>query len=274
MKDRLRGITVLWMLIAGTGFAARPLAVDDAGVVDVGQFELEIGARIVHDSACDALEVPVGLTAGVLPNVAVGIGFGGQFEERLHVAGKEHENGLGDLVVGSKWAFLSETNGLPAQSIVFSVKFPTADDDKGLGSGEIDYDLTWIVSKRMTETVGLHVNVGYTWVGEPAGEAVADIAHYGVAMDVQLNETGQWVGEVFAEKELRGSTQTIVQYNMGFRWAASDALTVDVAAGSSLYGDDAPDFTATIGLTWAKALPLWYHNSKLLELPEASALYL
>ena len=115
----------------------------------------------------------------------------------------------------------------------------------------MDYDLTWIASKMITETVGLHVNAGYTWVGEPAGEDVGDIAHYGAAVDVQLNETVQWVGEVFAEKELLGGTQTIVQYNTGFRWAASDGLTVDVAAGSSLHGDDAPNFTATIGLTWA-----------------------
>ncbi len=251
MKNLKMAVAAGLIFSAGIGFAARPLAVDDAGVVDPGQFEVELGVNVVHDSDCDALEVPVGLTVGVLPTIAIGIGFGGQFEERSHIAGKDHESGLGDLVVGVKWAFFSETNGLPAQALSVSVKFPTSDDGKGFGSGEIDYDLTWIASKMVTETVGLHVNAGYTWVGEPAGEDVGDIAHYGAAVDVQLNETVQWVGEVFAEKELQDGTQTIVQYNTGFRWAASDALTVDVAAGSSLHGDDAPDFTATIGLTWA-----------------------
>jgi len=240
MKVFRWGVTALFLFVSGTGFAARPLAVDDAGVVEVGQFEVELGAAIIHDSDCDTLEIPLGLTAGVFPNIAVSIGFGGQFEERSHIAGKDHESGLGDLV-----------DGLPAQALSLSVKFPTSDDGKGLGSGEMDYDLTWIASKMVTETVGLHVNAGYTWVGEPAGEDVGDIVHYGAAVDVQLNETVQWVGEVFAEKELLGGTQTIVQYNTGFRWAASDALTLDVAAGSSLHGDDAPDFTATIGLTWA-----------------------
>ncbi|RLE41498.1 hypothetical protein DRJ16_06200 [Candidatus Woesearchaeota archaeon] len=254
MKDLKRVVAVVLVFTAGTVFAARPLAVDDAGVVDKGQLEVEIGARVVHDSACDAWEIPVGLTAGVLPNIAVGIGFGGQFEERSHIAGKDHESGLGDLVLGAKWGFLSETNWLPAQALSFSVKFPTADDDKGLGSGEIDYDLTWIASKMLTETVGLHVNAGYSWIGEPAGEEVGDIAHYGAALDAQLNETVQWVGEVFAEKELQGGTQTVVQYNTGFRWSASDALTLDLAAGSSLHGDDAPDFAATLGLTWAFGL--------------------
>ncbi len=251
MKDRLRVVAVGLVLAAGTVFAARPLAVDDAGVVDMGQVELELGAVVVHDSTCDALEIPVGLTVGVLPNIAVGIGLGGQLEERSHIAGKDHESGFGDLVLGAKWGFFSETNGLPAQALSLSVKFPTADDDKGLGSGEIDYDLMWIASKMLTETVGLHLNAGYTWVGEPGGEDVGDIVHYGSAVDVQLNATVQWVGEVFAEKELQSDTQTIIQYNTGFRWAASNALILDVAAGSSLHGDDAPDFTATIGLTWA-----------------------
>jgi len=254
MKDELRSAAAVSILTVGAGFAARPLAVDDAGVVDTGQVDVELGAGVVHDPCCDALEIPFGLTLGVLPNIAVGIGFGGQFEERVHVAQKDHESGIGDRVVGVKWAYLSETNGCPAQALAFSVQFPTANEDEGFGSGEIDYDLTWIASKMVTETPGLHLNAGYTWVGEPSGEDVGDIVYYGAAVDVQLNETVQWVGEIFAEKELQGGTQTVVQYNTGFRWSASDALTLDIAAGSSLSGDDAPDFTATAGLTWVFGL--------------------
>ena len=250
MKYFQWAVVAFLIFVSGTGFAARPLAVDDAGVVDAGQFEVEMGVNSVHDSGGDVLEIPVGLTAGLMPRVAVGIGFGGQFEERSHVAEKDHESGFGDLVLGMKWNFLTETNWIPAQTLLCSVKFPTADDHKGFGSGEIDYDLTWIASKMVTETVGLHVNAGYTWAGEPSGESVGDIAHYGAAVDVQLNETVQWVGEVFSEKELQGGSQTVVQYNTGFRWSASDALILDVAAGSSLCGDDAPDFIATLGLTW------------------------
>jgi len=251
MKDLKRVALIILVLTVGTVFAARPLTVDDAGVVDAGQYELEIGASVVHDSDREVLEIPIGLTVGVLPNIAVGIGLGGQYEERTHVAGKDHESGLGDLVLGVKWGFLSETNWLPAQALSFSAKFPTADEDKGLGSGEIDYDVTWIASKMLTEIVGLHANAGYSWVGEPGGEDVGDIAHYGMALDVQLNDAVQWVGELFAEKELQGGTQTIVQCNTGFRGDVLENLTLDVAVGSGLHGDDAPDVTATLGLTWA-----------------------
>ena len=93
--------------------------------------------------------------------------------------------------------------------------------------------------------------MGYTWVGEPSGEDVGDIVHYGVALDVQCTDAVQWVGEVFAEKELQNGTQMLVQCNTGFRWNPSENLTLDMAVGTGLSGDDTPDITATAGLTWA-----------------------
>ncbi len=239
------------LMIGGAAFAGRPLAIDDADPVEKGQFEFDLGSVYEHDPVCDAWEFPFGLTAGVLPNVEAGVGFGGVFEERTELGERDHESGIGDLTVGTKWQFLPEGIWLPRQALAGAVKIPTADDDNGMGSGKTDYDLTWIASKSLGENASVHVNAGYTWVGEPSGEEVGDVFHYGVALDVQLTETVQWVGEVFAEKELQDGTQTVVLYNSGFRWSATESLTLDAAAGSRLRGDEAPDFIATLGLTWS-----------------------
>ena len=238
----------------GAAFAGRPLAIDDADPVEKGQFEFELGSTYEHDPVCDAWEFPFGLTAGILPQLEAGVGFGGVVEERTELGERDHESGIGDLTIGAKWQFLKETGWLPRQALAAAVKFPTADDDKGLGSGKTDYDLTWIASKKLSEKTGFHVNAGYTWVGEPSGEDVADVFHYGVALDYQLTDSVQWVGEVFAEKELQGGTQTLVQCNTGFRYSASDSLTLDFAVGTGLHGSDTPDITATAGLTWAFGL--------------------
>lgn len=252
-----------WIMIAGSlvsfnvSWAGRPLSVDDADPVDKGRFEFEAGGAFFHDSACDHWDTPLGLTYGVLENLEAGVGFGGQFEERSEVLGEgrgtrhTHENGIGDLTLGTKWRFLGETAWCPRQALVPSVKFPTADEDDGLGSGETDYDLTWIASKALTDLVGAHLNVGYSFIGEPSGEDFGDVVHYGVALDYRVADTLQWVGEVFAEKELENGGATAVQYNTGFRYGLSDAVTIDVAAGSRICGDGTPDFTATAGLTWA-----------------------
>ena len=251
---KVQVFAAILVFAGGAAFAGRPLAIDDADPVEKGQFEFELGSVYEHDPVCDAWEFPFGLTAGIFPQLEAGVGFGGLVEERTELGERDHESGIGDLTVGTKWQFLKETGWLPRQALAAAVKFPTADDDKGLGSGKTDYDLTWIASKKLGEKTGVHVNAGYTWVGEPSGEDVADVFHYGVALDYQLTDSVQWVGELFAEKELQGGTQTVVQYNTGFRWSASESLTLDAAAGSRLRGDEAPDFIATLGLTWSFGL--------------------
>lgn len=239
-------------MAAGTALAGRPLAIDDADPVDAGQFEFEAGAGYVHDDDCKHWDFPFGLTYGVLPRVEVGLGFGGQLEERterIEDSGAEictREHGIGDLVIGAKWQFLEKCPLGARHALAPSVKFPTADDEKELGSGKTDYDLTWVASRAIGEKSGVHVNVGYSWLGGPD----EDVLHYGVALDYQILESVQWVGEVFAEKVVAGGEETVVQYNAGFRWNPVENVTLDIAGGSKLVGE-APDFSATAGLTWA-----------------------
>lgn len=247
--------SVIWigvLLFAGGAWAGRPLAIDDADPVDPGQFEFEAGAACEHDSDCKHWDFPFGLTYGLVPRVEVGAGFGGQSEERTEVlaeTGREetqNESGIGDLNLGAKWQFLESCPFGARQALAASVKFPTADEDKDLGSGETDCDLTWIASRSIGENAGVHLNLGYSWMGGPDD----DVLHYGVALDCQIGNAVQWVGEVLAEKELADGTETVAQYNTGFRWSPVENLTLDVAAGSKISAD-APDFTGTVGLTWA-----------------------
>ncbi len=246
------------VLAVGAGqaaYAARPLIIDDADPLEFKQFKIEGGAFYEKDSGCKHWDFPFAAGAGIIPTVELGLGFGGQFEELTEIDegnGREcvnTENGIGDLGLNLKWKFLEETTWIPRQAIVPAVKFPTADKDKGLGSDEVDYDITWIASKALTDDLGAHVNVGYAFIGKPADEDAGDIIHYGLALDCQLLDPLQWVGEVFAEKELIGGADTVVMGNTGLRWNPVDTLVVDAAAGTRLAGD-APDLIATAGLTW------------------------
>jgi hypothetical protein len=236
--------------MASIALAGRPLAIDDADPVDPRQFEIEAGTAYEQSSDCKHWDFPFGLTYGLFPRIEMGVGFGGQFEKRTELlaeSGAEEcvrEHGVGDLGVGAKWQFIPSCPLGARHALVPSVKFPTADD--GLGSGETDYDLTWIASRSIGEKAGVHVNVGYSWIGGPDD----DVLHYGVALDYQIVDSVQWVGEVFAERELADGADTVAQYNTGFRWSPVESLTLDIAGGSKICGD-APDFTGTVGLTWA-----------------------
>ncbi|MBU0715039.1 MAG: transporter [Verrucomicrobia bacterium] len=249
------GLVTAVVLTASGAFAARPLIIDDADPLDFKKFKAEGGAYYEKDSGCKHWDFPFGVAAGVFPSLELGAGFGGQFEERTEIDEKSgdectnSENGIGDLTLVAKWQFLGETTWLPRQAIVPAVKFPTSDKDKGLGSGKTNYDLTWIASKSLCEKMNAHINVGYSWISAPADEDVGNILHYGLALDYRIVDALQWVGEVFAEKELFSGAATAIMFNTGLRFSPTEGLTFDIAAGSRLAGD-APDLIATAGLTW------------------------
>jgi len=235
---------------ASPSFAGRPLNINDAPALDPRNIQIEAGVGYVKDSDCDHYDLPIAVTYGVTPGLEAGIGFGGQFEQRTETDGETiHEDGLGDLTVGAKWNPVIEQGLLPALAIGPQVKFPTASRDDDLGSGEIDYDLTAIATKSFGDAAAVHANAGYSWIGDPDSENLDDLVHYGIALEIQLHPKAQWVGEVFAQDELTSSADTVVQYNTGFRVDAVENVTIDIAGGSGISGD-APDFAATLGLTW------------------------
>ena len=227
-------------------FGARPLTVNDAAPLDPRQWQVETGVGHRQDSGSHHFDFPFALAYGLVPGLEIGAGVGGQLDERAETENKTiRETGLGDLTLGAKLALMSEHGWLPALALSPAVKLPTAEAEKGLGSGQIDYDLTWIASKAIGEKANAHINAGYTWAGDPPSEDLRDILHYGIAMDYRLFETLQLAGEVFAQKD--GST--VWQYNIGLRWDARDDLRFDLALGSTFSGEG-PHFTATMGLTW------------------------
>ena len=251
----LAAVMALLFLIPTSAWAGRPLVIDDAEPVAWKQFELEGGVGYLHEEDTKHWDFPLALTYGLLEGIEFGAGFGGQSEERMEIAEDEEtgeqvsESGIGDLVLAAKTKLLDERPWLPGQALSASVKFPTADEDRGMGSGKTDFDLTWIATKALSDTVNIHVNGGYTWVGEPEDEDVGNLVHYGIALDYAFAEPLQWVGEVFAEKEIQEGTDTIWVANTGLRWAVYDELVLDVALGSGL-SSDAPEFQATAGFTW------------------------
>ena len=230
-------------MVSGTlsARAGRPLSIDDADPVDHGMFEFEAGVAYEDDPGTEHWDFPFGLTYGLIRDVEIGVAFGGQIAETSH-----REDGIGDLAIGAKWRLMESGPMGARHALVPSVKLPTADEKKGLGSGETDYDLTWVISWAVNDRAGLHCNLGHTWIGGKDNNTV----HYGLALDYQLLDPVQWVGEVFAENEVTDIRDAVVACSSGFRWLPSEVLTLDVAAGAGIRGD-APDLTLTLGMTYA-----------------------
>lgn len=252
--------TALVVEVPERAFGGRPLNIDDAEPVGAQNVQLEAGAGYQRGLDGHDVDFPITLTYGIFSRLDVAVGLGGQLQERAETEDQsDNAYGMDDLTLGAKWKFFDERGRLPAQALEPSIKFPTADRDKGLGSGKMDYDLMWVVSKSLGEKANAHFNFGYSWIGHSAGEGSCDLIHYGVALDYQITPSLQPVAEVFAEKELADGTDTIGQFNLGIRYALTDSLALDAAVGSKIHGD-APDLTATAGLTWIFGLTRSTHK--------------
>jgi len=237
------------ILLAVAAHGGRPLAIDDAGTVPPGDFELEAGVMLHREGGLHDYEFPFGLTAGLFSTLETGIGFGSQIQERQETVGTSTTTGVGDLALGAKWNPLPEEKFWVSHALAFTVKFPTASDNKGLGTGKTDYDLTYIASKSLSDTWSAHLNAGYTWTGDPEGTPEDDLFHAGLALGWRAAEKLELVAEVFANSPEGLNDNATLEWSGGLRWNLRDNLILDAAGGSRVRGE-APDLTATLGLTW------------------------
>src|SRR5256712_8480646 len=79
------------------------------------------------------------------------------------------ESGLGDVLAKASFILIPEKEFIPEVTPYFKVKFPTADKDRGLGTGEYDETLGVDVSKRLIASLFGYLELAYTFIGEPAG---------------------------------------------------------------------------------------------------------
>lgn len=243
-------VAVGFQVLPVVAWAGRPLTVDDAAPVAPGRCEIEFGARGVFDSAIDHYDLPIGLALGVAPTLEVGLGFGGQIENREEDVGRyEVESGFGDLGLGAKWNPLPEEKFWASHALSLGLKLPTASREHDFGSGRADCDLTYIASKTLATNWNAHFNAGCTWVGDPADEDLADIFHTGVALGWAATERVEWVAACYANVPVRSSSDATMFLDGGLRWTARANLIFDGAVGGKLRGAG-PDWTITVGLTW------------------------
>ena len=91
--------------------------------------------------------------------------------------GKRTEDGLGDVLLRTSYVVLEESEErplLPEIEPYSKIKFPTADEDKGLGTGEFDETIGVDLSKAFLERASGYLTLAYTFVGSPHGADLRD----------------------------------------------------------------------------------------------------
>jgi hypothetical protein len=236
-------------LIAPRCFAPPPLVTGDVPTADKESFEFYVGARYQESES--------GNPSRLLPFTELVYGLTDRQEITFEIAGlsMDHEYGINDAVVGTKYIFLKETNKRPGIAGSFELKLPTGDESRGLGSGEFDYDLRLRGQKTWGWFTAIG-NVGYTFVTDPEFGGITTSAEnvwlLTFAQEYQVAKKTKLLSELyFVSREADGEPNRFAT-NIGFKHKLRDNLTIHAAVGKSVRERNrgGPDLRAYAGLKW------------------------
>lgn len=125
---------------------------------------------------------------------------------------KTTEKGIGDTYLSTSYSLLDDRNYAVGLDVKGSLKIPTANEDKFLGSGKTDFGLNAEVYKTINSWTP-YLNLGYKWKGSPDNIEYNNIwttslgFDYAVNRDLILGASYDWQEKVtrFSDNAKEGS---------------------------------------------------------------------
>ncbi|MBI5468014.1 MAG: transporter [Deltaproteobacteria bacterium] len=99
-------------------------------------------------------------------------------------------SGLGDIILkGSYYVFKEDYKEGFDLSAVARIKLPTADEDKGLGTGEFDEGVGLEFAKQLGADWSVFIDAYYTLIGDPKGVDLKNRFSFDAGVAARLNAT-------------------------------------------------------------------------------------
>ncbi len=113
-------------------------------------------------------------------------------------------NDFGDTFLGAKVNLMSESRQNPvAVALRGMLKVPTGSSDDGSGTGKMDFQVDFIVSKEVASTAEVSGSIGYRHRGDPDEYDLSSGIPFGIGAQFptrsNLKFTTEWYGEIFSE---------------------------------------------------------------------------
>ena len=162
-------LLALFACLAAPLSAQLPFYTDDPAITERGKFHFEFFNEF------DALQhqypnlrqntTSYKLNYGLPHNLELDVDF--PYLSIFRLLETPNSNGAGDVNLGVKWNFHKAIPGsrIPALSASLYFEFPTGDARQQLGSGLIDYWLTLVAQKPLSDKTRVNANLGYLFAG-------------------------------------------------------------------------------------------------------------
>lgn len=221
----------------------RPTFSNDTYTTPNGMLEVEAGANVQFRKNTS---VPVLMKYGMGERTEFFAG--GDVAKAVELPDGHSTTGIGDAVVGFRHRLRDKDEYEPGFAMQFFTKLPTASQERGIGTGEIDFHTAVIVEKdfKGNAFVGFY---DFGLLGEEF-EPELDVEHlFAASGTTPIREDLDGYGEVAFDWVPEQSVESLTVAG-GFYYAVHPAFVLDLGLRVGLT-DDAPDYQILFGLTRA-----------------------
>ncbi|HEU4367147.1 MAG TPA: transporter [Methylomirabilota bacterium] len=157
------------------------------------------------------------------------------------------ESGLGDVLLRGSYVLLQEQDVWPEVTPYVKIKFPTADEDRGLGTGEFDETFGVDLSKTFLERVTAFLGVGYTIVGSPAGSDFDNSFGWSVGAAYAVARPFSVFAFLDGATAISSTQEDPLELRVGAEWRLTNVVKVTGAVTRGL-SDGSADWGVSAGL--------------------------
>jgi hypothetical protein len=160
-------------------------------------------------------------------------------------------HGFGDNWFGPQVRIYHQTAHVPSLAFSYAVKVPTASTNKGLGSGHVDHQFTFLASKDL---VGTHLdfNASSFLIGRDKTSGFDRNFQFNLAFSHPLKGKLAVTAEFYGNTELNANTPGFVSTLWALTYAISPRLVVDGGIDAGLTSGT-PQKRVFAGLTYSIA---------------------
>ena len=176
------------------------------------------------------------------PGTVIGAGGGGIIIDDPDAnAEATKESGLGDIWLTAIYSVESVPAELFFLDVGAKYKLPTADEDKGLGTGETDWTLQAEIFKSLGN-VSPFLTVAYKFKGEPSGADLDDVIYLSAGADFRLSDQSNFgVSLDYQESSTSTGDDSLelfgyLNYKLDSQWSLMPYAYLGLEDGSPDYG--------------------------------------
>ena len=202
----------------------RPTVANPADITQYGVLELEYGWDRTWSEE-NARQTSLGglLKFGLLCDIELRWNTTSFLSQSSSVATVD---GIGDNWIGPQVRVYKQTKRVPSVAISYAAKIPTASQQDGLGSGQVDHSVNLLVSKD-AGNVHFDFNFVHFWIGRQGAPGFDQNDQPDLAFSRRVHGPLQFTGEFYGVTSLNKTTPSFVSSLWALSWTVRPRLVVD-----------------------------------------------